>query len=138
MKRFFVLVMSWMNANSGLNGGRSLVDYTLMDSIARGEPPSRFDPNAQPCENYRELKTARVTLDDTTIGTVDDASTEWFDQVFGHYSNDRGRLRNRPRTVFISQMFATTHHRSQATVLLYGRGLDYGSTDLPANPLTQS
>lgn len=109
-----------------------------MDFIARGEPPSRVDPNAQPCENYRELKTARVTLDDTTIGTVDDASTEWFDQVFGYNSNDRGRLRNRPRTVFISQMFATTHHRSQATVLLYGLGLDYGSTDLPANPLTQS
>lgn len=114
-------------------------DYMLMDFIERGEPPSRFDPNAQPCESYRELKMARFTLDDTIVGTMDDASTEWFDQVFSFYSKDLGRLRDRPRALFISQMFNhQTHHRSQATALLYGLGLDYGSTDLPANPLSQS
>jgi uncharacterized damage-inducible protein DinB len=30
-----------------------------------------------------------------------------------------------------------THHRSQVTAMLRQMGIDYGNTDLPANPLSQ-
>jgi len=48
------------------------------------------------------------------------------------------RDRVHPRQFPLMQMFNHgTHHRSQVTSALHTMGIDYGSNDLPYNPLSQ-
>ena len=115
------------------------VDQVLLDFINGGIPPTSFDPNHVPYDQYSSLRKARHSLDEEIIRLMDDSASEWFDAVFSFYSEDKERERPRPRALFISQMFNhQTHHRSQATYMLHELGLDYGATDLPYNPLSQS
>jgi uncharacterized damage-inducible protein DinB len=115
------------------------VDRVLLEYIERGYPPDNFDPNATPFGDYPSLKEARLDLDTKIIEMMDTSPELWFDEVFSFFSDDLGRVRERPRALFISQMFNhQTHHRSQVTSMLHQLGIDYGSTDLPGNPLSQS
>ena len=115
------------------------VDQVLLEYIDCGVPPASFDPNVILHADYADLRTAREMLDEEIIRLMDTSVSGWFDVVFNFYSKDKGRERHRPRALIISQMFNhQTHHRSQATFMLHQLGIDYGSTDMPYNPLSQS
>ena len=115
------------------------VDIILLDYIRRGVPPEDFDPKTKHYDRYPEFRPARIELDDAILNLVDQSPPDWFDVVFGFESSEAGRMRQRPRALFITQMFNhQTHHRSQITSELHRIGQDYGSTDLPRNPLSQS
>ena len=115
------------------------VDHALLKFILSGTPPVSFDPNVIPHADYSVLRTARDPLDSEILQLMDSSTPEWFDGVFSFYSEEKKRDRHRPRALIISQMFNhQTHHRSQVTFMLHQLGLDYGSTDMPYNPLSQS
>ncbi len=115
------------------------VDRVLMTFIIAGKPPEAFDATIIPYEDYRELRTARVVLDNEILEQMDSAAPQWFEVTFEFYSEELSRNRCRPRALFINQMFNhQTHHRAQATFMLHQLGLGYGSTDMPYNPLSQS
>jgi uncharacterized damage-inducible protein DinB len=115
------------------------VDQMLLEFIQSGIPPVSFDPNVIPHADYSVLRTARDALDEEILQLTDTSTPEWFDEVFSFYSVEKVRDRHRPRALIISQMFNhQTHHRSQATFMLHQIGVDYGSTDMPSNPLSQS
>ena len=115
------------------------VDRELLDYIDRGTPPRNFDPTVERYGEFPDLKQARSRLDNQILAMMQSSSESWLDEIFEYHSDDRGGMRNRPRALFIVQMFNhQTHHRSQATSLFHSMGIAYGSTDLPANPYSQS
>lgn len=115
------------------------VDTVLMTFIKDGTPPVGFDPTVTLHDTYAAFKDARRALDDNIQTLMDRADPVWFDKIFEYHSDDRDGPRRRPRALFINQMFNhQTHHRAQATTILHRLGLDYGSTDMPYNPLSQS
>ena len=115
------------------------VDRVLLDFIVEGQPPEDFDPAVAPHDSYADLKAARARLDREIEDLMDTSPPSWFDEMLEFYSTDLRRERRRPRALMISQLFNhQTHHRAQATALLHQMGLDYGSTDMPHNPYSQS
>ena len=115
------------------------VDRVLMDYIRAGAPPENFDPSNVAYKDYLALREARHILDREIQSTMDNAAPGWFEEVFEYHSDETNGVRRRPRALFINQMFNhQTHHRAQATCVLHTLGLDYGSTDMPFNPLSQS
>ncbi len=115
------------------------VDNVLLAYIRSGVPPESFDPKTCPFDNYDALRAARLVLDDEIQQLMDDAPEPWFDETFEFFSPDLGHERRRPRALFITQMFNhQTHHRAQITAVMHQLGMDYGSTDMPHNPLSQT
>lgn len=114
-------------------------DHVLLEYIHNGEPPSSFKPTTILHETFSDLWKARQDLDEAIIQIVDEATETWIDETFSFYSADKSAIRTRPRALIISQMFNhQTHHRSQVTHMLHQLGLNYGSTDMPFNPLSQT
>lgn len=115
------------------------VDNVLLAYIHSGVPPESFDPKTRVHDSYDGLRAARLLLDDEIQHLMDDAPEPWFDETFEFFSSDLKRERRRPRALFITQMFNhQTHHRAQITAVMHQLGMDYGSTDMPYNPLSQS
>ncbi|NKB99096.1 MAG: damage-inducible protein DinB [Pseudomonadales bacterium] len=114
-------------------------DHVLLEYIHNGEPPSSFKPKTIVHGKFSDLWKARQNLDEAIIQLMDEATEAWLDETFSFHSDDKGAIRTRPRALMISQMFNhQTHHRSQATYMLHQLGFDYGSTDMPFNPLSQT
>jgi uncharacterized damage-inducible protein DinB len=96
-----------------------MVDRVLWGFASTGEPIRNFDPKAKLFEDFAALKCER--------------------RVFISFHHPRlGRQRTHTGQFPLMQMFNHgTHHRSQITAELHRMGIDYGSTDLPYNPLSQ-
>jgi uncharacterized damage-inducible protein DinB len=114
------------------------VDLTLLDVVATGQPPQDFQPAMRRHRDFATLQVHRRRLDaeiQTLIESQDDA---WFTEIFDFHSERLGRRRRMPRAFWLTQMFNhQAHHRGQITAALHALGVDYGPTDLPANPLSQ-
>ena len=114
------------------------VDLVLLDYVRTGDMPDEFDAGFVPCADYSDFERRRKALDLEIKELFDERPSAWFDETFAFpFGDDPDR--RRPRALFISQMFNhQTHHRSQLTTEFHRLGIDYGVTDLPYNPLSQS
>ena len=115
-----------------------MVDRVLWDFTLSGDPPRSFDPNRRLHDDYPTLRQARADLDALVIDTVRARPKTWLDEIVSYHHPRLDRERSHPRQFPLMQMFNHgTHHRSQVTSALHAMGIDYGSTDMPANPLSQ-
>ncbi|WP_421862011.1 DinB family protein [Parvibaculum sp.] len=109
-----------------------MVDTHLFGYI-QGIAPPPFDPKRRVETEFENLRAARIGLDARLRLSCESAEGSWFDEEIEMPSG-----RRLPRSFWWAQLFNhATHHRSQVTSELTHMGLDYGSTDLPYNPLTQ-
>lgn len=114
------------------------VDGVLVDYMREGRPPASFDPRKRLHDAFAPLRRAREALDETLEALFRDAPEGWLAEEVRFHSERLGRERVLPRAFFAAQLFNhATHHRSQITSALHRLGLDYGSTDMPMNPLSQ-
>lgn len=115
-----------------------MVDERLLGLVESGLPPSQpFDPNEQIHADYGDLRTARHELDIRIVTLADGHADAWFDDVFVFTSPLTRQPRELPRHFYLVQLFNhATHHRSQITAAMHQMGIDYGSTDLPMNPIS--
>lgn len=114
------------------------VDRVLVDYLKEGRPPERFDPRQRLHDDFAGLRAARASFDAALEALFRDAPPGWLAEELRFHSERLGRERVLPRAFFATQLFNhQTHHRSQVTSALHRRGIDYGPTDLPMNPLSQ-
>lgn len=114
------------------------VDLTLLDVVATGQPPQDFQPAARRHTDFATLQAHRQRLDAEIQALMERHDDAWFAEIFDVYSARLGRRRQMPRAFWLTQMFNhQAHHRGQITAALQALGVDYGPTDLPANPLSQ-
>lgn len=110
-----------------------MVETHLLAYIEAGAMPSVFDPNRRIETEFEALRAARQRMDATFRARCENAPPQWFDEVIVMPNG-----RRLPRSFWWAQLFNhATHHRSQVTSELTHMGIDYGSTDMPYNPLTQ-
>lgn len=115
-----------------------MVDRVLWDFTLSGEPPRNWNPNARVTDDYEALREARIAFDDQLLEKLRLQPKAWLDEEIRYHHPRLGRDRVHPRQFPLMQMFNHgTHHRSQVTSALHQMGIDYGSTDLPYNPLSQ-
>lgn len=114
-----------------------LVDRLLLGTCGAGEPP----PDRRPGRVYDEfdaLREARAELDRGLCRHAALMTPEWLAEEQTIWSERLRRQRRLPRGLLLAQLFNhQTHHRSQVTTHLFMMGIEYGSTDLPANPRSQ-
>jgi uncharacterized damage-inducible protein DinB len=114
------------------------VDLTLLEVVATGHPPQNFQPAARRHPDFMTLHEHRRRLDAEIQALMESQEDAWFAEIFDFYSEQLGRRRQMPRALWLTQMFNhQAHHRGQITAALQALGVDYGITDLPANPLSQ-
>ena len=81
-------------------------------------------------DDFAELTETRRSLD----GLILDFSETWSDELLAqpiHYRNMAGEKQERPLGQLLQHFFNhQTHHRGQATTLLFQAGIDPGPTDL--------
>jgi len=110
-----------------------LMVETQIFGYINGVMPPPFDPKMRMEEEFDNLRAARIGFDARLRLACESADPGWFD---GMTETPKGH--RHPRSFWWSQLFNHgTHHRSQVTSELTRMGVDYGSTDLPYNPLTQ-
>ncbi|MDO8839121.1 MAG: DinB family protein [Parvibaculum sp.] len=110
-----------------------MVETHLLAYIDAGTLPASFDPDRRIETEFENLRAARIGMDARLRMKCEEAEPQWFDEVIVMPSG-----RALPRSFWWAQLFNhATHHRSQVTSELTHMGLDYGSTDMPYNPLTQ-
>jgi uncharacterized damage-inducible protein DinB len=114
------------------------VDLTLLEVIATGQPPQDFQPAVRRHADFPTLQAHRRELDADIQAVLENHDETWFTEIFEIFSERLGRRRQLPRAFWLTQMFNhQAHHRGQVTAALHALGIDYGPTDLPANPLSQ-
>jgi len=110
-----------------------MVETHLLGYIETGAMPQVFDANRRIETEFENLRAARIGMDARFRMTCEEAAPQWFDEIIVMPSG-----RRLPRSFWWAQLFNHgTHHRSQVTSELTRMGIDYGSTDMPYNPLTQ-
>ncbi len=110
-----------------------MVETHLLGYIETGAMPSAFDANRRIETEFAPLRAARQKMDAKFRARCEGAASAWFDETIIMPSG-----RALPRSFWWAQLFNhATHHRSQVTSELTHMGIDYGSTDMPYNPLTQ-
>jgi uncharacterized damage-inducible protein DinB len=115
-----------------------MVDRVLWHFTVNGEPPKDWDANKKLYDDYPTLRRERVAFDAMLLDELRACSETWLDETVAYHHPRLQRDRKHPRQFTLMQMFNHgTHHRSQATSALHVMGIDYGSTDLPYNPLSQ-
>ena len=115
-----------------------LVDRGIVQFLRDSKPPTDFDPNRRLHEDFASLRATREALDREIQALFDDAAEGWLAEEIRFESERLGRERAFPRAFMATQLFNhQTHHRSQVGSALHRLGVDYGSTDLPMNPLSQ-
>jgi uncharacterized damage-inducible protein DinB len=115
-----------------------MVDRVLWDFTLSGEPPRNWDANRKLHDDYPVLRQERIAFDAMVIDTIRARPKTWLDEIVSYHHPRLGRDRVHPRQFPLMQMFNHgTHHRSQVTSALHHMGIDYGSTDMPANPQSQ-
>jgi uncharacterized damage-inducible protein DinB len=115
-----------------------MVDRVLWDFTVSGQPPRDWNPNRKLYDDYAVLRQERIAFDATVLDALRMQPKTWLDETVSYHHPRLGRDRSHPRQFPLMQMFNHgTHHRSQVTSALHQMGIDYGSTDMPANPLSQ-
>ncbi|MDQ7248484.1 DinB family protein [Dongia sedimenti] len=115
-----------------------MVDRVLWDFTVSGQPPRDWDANRKLYDDYAVLRQERIAFDAMVLDALRLQPKTWLDETVSYHHPRLGRDRNHPRQFPLMQMFNHgTHHRSQVTSALHQMGIDYGSTDMPANPLSQ-
>ncbi len=116
-----------------------MVDGRLLTYVVDGRPPSEpFAPGRIVHDDYEALKRARFIFLDELQALIEARFEGWLDETITLNAAHLGRERTVPRQFYLMQLFNHgTHHRSQVTAALHRMGFDYGSTDLPYNPLSQ-
>jgi uncharacterized damage-inducible protein DinB len=115
-----------------------MVDRVLWDFTLTGNPPRDWDPNRKVTDDYQTLRAERAAFDEVLLEKLRLQPKTWLDETVSYHHPRLGRDRVHPRQFPLMQMFNHgTHHRSQVTSALHAMGIDYGSTDLPYNPLSQ-
>ena len=115
-----------------------MVDRVLWDFTLSGQPPRDWDANHKLYDDYAVLRQERIAFDAMVLDALRMHPKTWLDETVSYHHPRLGRDRSHPRQFPLMQMFNHgTHHRSQVTAALHALGIDYGSTDLPANPLSQ-
>jgi len=113
-------------------------DGVLLDYALEKRPPQDFEPTTVVHEDFDALRAAREGFDTDLEARIAAAGGDWFAEEIRFVSERLGRERAFPRAFVLTQLFNhQTHHRSQVTSALHRLGIDYGATDLPANPLSQ-
>lgn len=113
-------------------------DGVLLDYALAKRPPEAFEPATIVHDDFDALRGARTAFDADLEARLAAAGGDWFAEEVRFVSERLGRERAFPRAFVLSQLFNhQTHHRSQVTSALHRLGVDYGETDLPANPLSQ-
>jgi uncharacterized damage-inducible protein DinB len=115
-----------------------MVDRVLWHFTVHGEPPKDWDANKKLYDDYPTLRQERIAFDAALLDALRARSDAWLDETVAYHHPRLGRKRSHPRQFTLMQLFNhATHHRSQVTSTLHQMGIDYGSTDLPYNPLSQ-
>lgn len=116
-----------------------MIDERLLAFTVTGEPPTApFEPRRIVHPAYEDLKRARTAFDDGLLTLIDGRADTWLDETITFHSAYHGRDRTMPRQFYVMQLFNHgTHHRAQVTSELHQMDIDYGSTDMPFNPLSQ-
>jgi uncharacterized damage-inducible protein DinB len=115
-----------------------MVDRVLWYFTLNGEPPKDWDANKKLYDDYPTLRRERVVFDAALLDELRARPANWPDETVTYHHPRLGRARSHPRQFTLMQMFNHgTHHRSQVTSALHQMGIDYGSTDMPYNPLSQ-
>jgi uncharacterized damage-inducible protein DinB len=115
-----------------------MVDRVLWGFATTGEPIQNFDPNAKLYDDFESLRRDRRAFDDQIVEEIRAHPLAWLDRAISFHSPRLGRQRTHTGQFPLMQMFNHgTHHRAQVTAELHRMGIDYGSTDLPFNPLSQ-
>ena len=115
-----------------------MVDRVLWEFAVTGQAIQSFDPNSKLYADYETLKRERMAFDEKVIDEIGTHPKAWLDQVISFHHPRLGRQRTHTGQFPLMQMFNHgTHHRSQVTAELHRMGIDYGSTDMPYNPLSQ-
>ncbi|MGD2131752.1 MAG: DinB family protein [Maricaulaceae bacterium] len=88
------------------------------------------------CEDWDELRAARVDLDADIVGWAGGLTEDWLAETLEWKSGVYARDFSHPHWGLVMQLFNhQTHHRGQATTLLTQAGVDVGPTDLPVAPI---
>jgi uncharacterized damage-inducible protein DinB len=115
-----------------------MVDRVIKAFAWTGEPITRFDPDEKLYDDYEILKRERLAFDEKLLEDIRPRPATWFDETISFNHPRLERRRTHTRQFPLMQLFNHgTHHRSQVTAELHRIGIDYGSTDLPYNPLSQ-
>ena len=115
-----------------------MVDRVLWDFTLSGQPPRDWDPNRKVTDDYALLTQERIAFDAMLLEQLRMQPRTWLDETISYHHPRLGRERSHPRQFPLMQLFNHgTHHRAQVTAELHKLGIDYGSTDLPYNPLSQ-
>ena len=116
-----------------------MVDNRILELTVTGKPTAApFVPRRIVHSDYRALKRARAAFDRDLLALIEERPEGWLDETITRYAAHLGRERTVPRQLYLMQLFNHgTHHRAQVTGELYRLDIDYGSTDLPFNPMTQ-
>ena len=104
--------------------------HRSLDPVRLRASPSAL--NEIPYRNFAELSDARKSLDQTILSWTTELSHADLDHAL-EYRNMKGvPARKLFGTLVLNLFNHQTHHRGQATTLLYQAGLDVGVTDLLA------
>ncbi len=103
---------------------------SLPDSLLQLPPGANYTSDAYP--DWQELRAQRVALDTAIQAWLADMPPAFLTHTM-RYTNSKGVAREHPMWKAMSHFFNhQTHHRGQATTLLFQAGVDVGVTDLVA------
>ena len=108
-------------------------DLRWMSRFADVAPPNQpnIPASVDECDDWRELKTRRITADKAIIDWAAGLSSEDLAGDLTWYSGAAGRDETRPLAMLITHFFNhQTHHRGQVHCLLTASGAKTDDTDL--------
>ncbi|MGI9372267.1 MAG: DinB family protein [Hyphomicrobiales bacterium] len=101
------------------------------------ETPPHLDlkSSLEEIHDWQDLKTARVSLDDTILKWAGDVDESWIAGDMSWYSSSAEREITKPKWVLLTHFFNhQTHHRGQAHAMITAVGAKTADTDLPFMP----
>ena len=132
LNHILIADLFWLHRFSTAPGCREALAHPLT------EYPTPASANEILFDDFSELTDNRRSLD----GLILDFSETWTPKLMGeliHYRNMKGEKQERPLGDLLQHFFNhQTHHRGQATTLLFQAGIDPGVTDLVAMIIEES
>jgi uncharacterized damage-inducible protein DinB len=120
-----------------IHGTLNHIAYADLAFFSRftGIPAEVLELGVDVCADFAELRGTREALDLRPRDWTATLVPEWLRDTLTYTSKVDGRRRTVPRWVLVVHLFKQqTHHRGEATALLWQMGPDMGSTDLPFMP----
>ena len=110
-----------------LNRFNQFFNFKSLQILANFPKPTALDTLL--FDNLTAYATARTELDNIIIALVEEVTESQLQQPM-IYHNTKGQTFNREFGLLLSHFFNhQTHHRGQATTLLFQQGVDVGVTD---------